>query len=580
MILDDQNAHRDQGNRWGPVYDESMAPRSADGAGLRIPWTSPPVAVGILVALAIPLFFVKLGAAGLVDPDEPYYAVPALEMLKSGTWAVPIFRGEPWFDKPIFFYWMVLSAFKAFGVSEWAARVGSALAGLGGAVAVATMSPQGWRRGGAHVLAAIVLVTSLEYAILSRAAVTDMTLTLFLTLGFLATAVHLESGGALASAGAGAAFGLAALTKGPVGILVPAIALSGYGLATRRRTMLSPKTLVPAAAGFAATAVPWYAYMMAAHRDLVVKVFLGEGNLGRFISPEHRQIPLFYVVVLAVGLLPWSAALPAGLVRGFSALRRGEEGPDRPPGPGFALIWFLAVVGVFSLSASKLVTYVLPAFPAAAFLIADYWRDALAPRPAGERVASGALAVAWTGAALALVVAGAIVVLARGGRFADAGFALYVLSAALTVAALSAVVAVRFGRLASFAAVQSASTVAVVLVFVIFAWPGLEASESTRTLVARLTSGGLADQLAGAYRVPDVSLDFYLGRALPRETEPESLVRRVGSDPGRLWVLRTDEVDALAAREPLSLVRVLSVSRRSVVRLSPGNPGSVRGDGS
>ncbi len=563
-----------------PVYDSSMAPQTAEGVGTRISWTSPPVAVGLLVALAFPLFFVKLGAAGLVDPDEPYYAVPALEMLRSGTWSVPVFRGEPWFDKPIFFYWVVLSAFSAFGVSEWATRIGSALAGLGGAIAVATIAPKGWRRGGAHVLAAIVLVTSLEYAILARAAVTDMTLTLFLTLGFLAAAVHLESGSLFASAGAGAAFGLAVLTKGPVGVLVPAIALSAYGLATRRREMLRPKALAALLAGFAATALPWYAYMMATHRDLVVKSFLGDGNLGRFVSPEHHQIPLYYVAILAGGLLPWSAALPAGLMRGVSALRRGDDGPHRSPGPAFALAWFLAVLGVFSLSASKLLTYVLPAFPAAAFLIADYWRETLAPRLAGERVPGGALAVAWTGAGLCWLAAGAILVLAQRGHYVDAGLALYGLAAVFTVAAFAAVAAVRAGRLANFAAVQAASTVAVVLGFVTFAWPGLEASRSTRTLVTRLTSAGLADQLAGAYRVSDLSLDFYLGHALPRETEPSSLLRRVGSDPGRLWVLRTDDVDDLAAREPLALVRVLSVSRRSIVRLSPATAGSARGDGS
>jgi hypothetical protein len=92
-------------------------------------------AVGIVVALALPLFFVKLGGAGLVDPDEPYYAVPALEMLKSGRWLVPIFRDRPWFDKPVLFYWMILAAFKTFGVSEWAARVGSAVSGLSGTLA-------------------------------------------------------------------------------------------------------------------------------------------------------------------------------------------------------------------------------------------------------------------------------------------------------------------------------------------------------------------------------------------------------------------------------------------------------------
>lgn len=556
-----------------------MQPGSVDVVGRPDPWTSPKTAVGLVFALAVPLFFVKLGAAGLVDPDEPYYAVPALEMLKSGTWSVPIFRGQPWFDKPVLFYWMILAAYKTFGVSEWAARLGSALAGLGGAVALATLAPRGLRRGGAHVLAAVVLATSLEYAFLSRSAVTDMTLTLFLTLGFLAFARHLETGGELWAAWAGAAFGLAALTKGPVGAIVPAVALLGYGLATRRRELLSARTFFASLLGFVATAAPWYVYMVATHRELVVRVFLGEENLGRFVNPEHRQFPLFYVAVLAVGLLPWSAALPAGVARAFRAAAAGDDRSGASPGTVFALAWFAAVVGVFSLSASKLLTYILPAFPAAAFLIADYWCQTLRPRRTGERVTSGPLLIAAVGAAIAMAVAAAIPVFAQGGRFEVAGPVVYGLAAVLIVAALAALAAVYFRRLAIFATVQAVSTVAFVLVFVFFGWPGLEASESTKTLVRRLEAGGLAAEIAGAYRVPDVSLDFYLGRALARETDAAGLARRVLHDPGKLWVVRTDEVESLSAQEPLNLVRVMTESRRAIVRLSPPLPSDGRKDG-
>jgi 4-amino-4-deoxy-L-arabinose transferase-like glycosyltransferase len=245
----------------------------------------------------------------------------------------------------------------------------------------------------------------------------------------------------------------------------------------------------------------------------------------------------------------------------------------------FALAWFAAVIGVFWLSASKLATYVLPAFPAAAFLIADYWCQALRPRSRGERIPSGPLAIAVAGAAISTAAAGAILVSAQSGRFTLAEPVAYGLAAVLVAAALAASAAVLFGRLAIFATVQAVSTVGFVLVFVVFGWPGLEASESTRTLVQRLEAGGLAAQIAGAYRVPDVSLDFYLGRALARETDAGGLARRVWSDPGRLWVVRADEVESLAAQHPLNLVRVMTVSRRAVVRLSPPGPGDGRKDG-
>src|SRR5262245_18545654 len=97
---------------------------------------SPWVGLALIGALAVPLFFLGMGRFALLDPDEPYYAVPALEMLRAGVWRVPLLHGLPWFDKPVLFYWIVLGSFRVLGVTELAARIGSGLAGLAGAAAL------------------------------------------------------------------------------------------------------------------------------------------------------------------------------------------------------------------------------------------------------------------------------------------------------------------------------------------------------------------------------------------------------------------------------------------------------------
>src|SRR4029450_9588866 len=99
----------------------------------RIAWP----ALATLVALCAPLFFLGMGRMALIDPDEPYYAVPALEMLRAGSWRVPLFHGQPWFDKPILFYWILLAGFRVLGTTELAARLGSGLAALAGVLALA-----------------------------------------------------------------------------------------------------------------------------------------------------------------------------------------------------------------------------------------------------------------------------------------------------------------------------------------------------------------------------------------------------------------------------------------------------------
>lgn len=84
-----------------------------------------------LVLLSVTLFFIGLGATRLFDADEPAYAQAAREMLEGGDWVAPHFNGQPRFDKPILFYWLILLSYRAFGITEFAVRFWSALAGLG-----------------------------------------------------------------------------------------------------------------------------------------------------------------------------------------------------------------------------------------------------------------------------------------------------------------------------------------------------------------------------------------------------------------------------------------------------------------
>src|SRR2546426_7249097 len=95
---------------------DANAPRSVAGGCL------------ILLVLALPLYLFGLGRTGLSDPDEPYYALTAKEMLQNGDYTVPLFHGHPWFDKPILFYWIVLAGYRLLGVSEAGAPLRAGLA--------------------------------------------------------------------------------------------------------------------------------------------------------------------------------------------------------------------------------------------------------------------------------------------------------------------------------------------------------------------------------------------------------------------------------------------------------------------
>ncbi|HVE58855.1 MAG TPA: glycosyltransferase family 39 protein, partial [Pyrinomonadaceae bacterium] len=84
----------------------------------------------IFAILIVAVYFIGL-TIPLLGPDEPRYSEVAREMFLRGDWITPTLGGFDWFEKPALLYWLQIAAYKIFGVSEFSARFGSALFGLG-----------------------------------------------------------------------------------------------------------------------------------------------------------------------------------------------------------------------------------------------------------------------------------------------------------------------------------------------------------------------------------------------------------------------------------------------------------------
>ena len=131
-------------------------------------WITPErLRVGGLVLLCLALFFLRLGGFALWDIDEGMHASTSKIMVQSGDWLAPVYNGEPFYDKPPLYNWFVALSFLVFGFTEFAARLPSALLGLG---TVLLTYRFGRRMLGAEAafLGAAVLATSLEFVVLSR----------------------------------------------------------------------------------------------------------------------------------------------------------------------------------------------------------------------------------------------------------------------------------------------------------------------------------------------------------------------------------------------------------------------------
>src|SRR5436309_5682669 len=272
-----------------------------------------------LLVLCALLFFLGLGALGLTDRDEGSNAEAAREMVASGDWLTPTLNGTPRFAKPILIYWLIACSYLVFGVSEFTARLPSALFGtllvlMQYAFATRMFGPTVGLR------AALMLLLNFEVLAIGRMVLTDMVLVFFTTLSifsfFLAASPPASKGRAKRWYwGFYLGMALATLTKGPVGVLVPLLAVLPYLLLTGRwREAARECRLLPGTVVLLLIAAPWYAAMLLLHGAGYAESARGD-TVTRFFSAigGHGGTILFYIPILFLGFFPWSGFLPAAL---------------------------------------------------------------------------------------------------------------------------------------------------------------------------------------------------------------------------------------------------------------------------
>src|SRR6266498_175509 len=137
-----------------------------------------------VVVVALFISFFRLGSLTLFDVDEAVFAEATKEMVESSDYITPTYNGENRYDKPILFYWLMAAAYKVFGVNEFSARFPSAAAAVLTALAL-FLFLRVLRKEKDALYAAISLTLSIYFLAYSHAAVTDMTLTLFISLSLM-----------------------------------------------------------------------------------------------------------------------------------------------------------------------------------------------------------------------------------------------------------------------------------------------------------------------------------------------------------------------------------------------------------
>jgi hypothetical protein len=327
---------------------------------------------GVAIFCLVLLYFWGNGTLPVTAPVEVNYAQTAKEMLAAGDWLSPQIYGNYWYDKPIFFYWELVAAFSVFGVTDFAARFFPALFATAGLALTYAFARRLYDAQTAF-WSTIILGTGVLYAVLAKLILTDMSLFLFFggTLAAFFIGYRERRRGYFYIAYACA--GLAVLTKGPIGLLLPGLIILVFlalerDLSALRRICIPTGLLV-----FAAVCAPWYIYMYLAHGADFVNTFLGIHNVLRATVSEHAKwdVWYFYLGIYAIGMFPWSFALPLALYRAWRIR------PLIDVRTLFLLVWAIIVPLFFQCMATKYPTYSFPAFLPTAILTARL----LAPNP-------------------------------------------------------------------------------------------------------------------------------------------------------------------------------------------------------
>jgi 4-amino-4-deoxy-L-arabinose transferase-like glycosyltransferase len=305
----------------------------------------------ILLCSYLFLFF-NLGSYSLKEPDEGRYAEIPREMVVTGDYLVPHLNYVRYFEKPPLFYWMTALSYRIFGISEWSYRFPNALAAFFCVLATWFFTRR-WFGEKTALLSSLVLVSSFGFFAMAHVVTIDMLFSFLLVCSLLCFYEYYRGRKTLFLYFSAMGLAFATLAKGPVAPVLLCFTVLLFLFSEKRLVFLRAMVTVKAILVFALVAVPWFLAMSIWEKGFFDFFFIDQHVL-RFLTSKHNRTgPIYYFFpVLLGGLFPWSVFIPRAIVRYWRATELR-----------LFFIWIAVVFGLFSLSESKLMPYILPIFP-------------------------------------------------------------------------------------------------------------------------------------------------------------------------------------------------------------------------
>ena len=340
----------------------------------------------IVLVCGIIIFILGLGTTGLVDETPPLFAAAARAMSESGDWLTPKVNGIFRFDKPPLIYWL-MGFFYSLPKNEiWdsfgtlSARLPSALASLFLMLMIGDTLfcwPQkSDRQFLTPIVASLGFALSPLIIIWSRTAVSDALLTGTLGISLLLFWRRMASENNDQCISAWVFLGFAILVKGPVAFVLALLTITSFLFCQKNwKTLLSK---IKPKKGFLITiliSVPWYLLELLKEGKPFWDNFFGYHNFQRYTSVvnNHAEPFWFFLYIMILASLPFTPFLYHGIFKTFKDFFKSSKESCNVTETlyTYSLCWLTSVLIFFSLSATKLPSYWLPAIPAAALLTSN-----------------------------------------------------------------------------------------------------------------------------------------------------------------------------------------------------------------
>ena len=338
---------------------------------------TPRTGAALLLALAVIALLAGLNFCQLQSGDETRTAGIAAEMFVDGDYLVPRLNGTPFLEYPPLYSWSAALAYSVFGITDFAAKLPSALAAIGGVMLAfgfaGLMKLPVWSR----FLSGFFLLTGAQFFSNSRTCRVDMVLAFFVLLAVYGFFAMRESGTPWKKLGAWGLFALGLVggiyTKGLLGIALPGAALGCWlvvddGL-NRRFSLGAYLAAAAGALAALASAGVWYWLLWRNGGKEMFHTAFFVNNLGRFSGSQgdHTESAFYYFIKLPSLFLPWLPLLPFAI---WAAFRRIRD--PRNSGVLLVLSFLLVPFAALCVASSKRVVYLLPLYAPCALLCGWY----------------------------------------------------------------------------------------------------------------------------------------------------------------------------------------------------------------